>query len=198
MIRPAKTIVLGLTDPRQALEVGLLGVDAVVVQVGGAGPCALEPVAATAVATVLPPLAIRLAWLPAGGELPPGFHGAVTAPEAPVPVGAGLRIVRIDAEFTEFDPLPDDARAAWVPPRVAGTSSATRFDFARIERLSRRVRPILEIPDGAGGVETAIRLGRPYAVLFADAVWFRPGIIDLDRLEKALGVVARLNKGAFD
>jgi hypothetical protein len=130
--------------------------------------------------------------------LPPGFHGAVTAPEAPIPAGAGLRIVRIDAGFSEFDPLPDDARAAWVPPRAEGTSSATRFDFARIERLSRRVRPILEIPDGAGGVETAIRLGRPYAVLFADAVWYRPGIIDLDGLEKALGVVARLNKGAFD
>lgn len=57
---------------------------------------------------------------------------------------------------------------------------------------------MLEIPDGAAGVETVIRLGRPYAVVLAEAVWFRPGIIDLDQLERALSVVARLNKNAYE
>jgi hypothetical protein len=108
-----------------------------------------------------------------------------------------VRVVRCGPDAADGDELPGDAEAVWVPPRAGADSTAAGFDFARLERLSHRRRLILEVPDGAAGVESAVRLAHPYAVLFGEAVWYRPGIIDLDRLEAALAVVARLNKGAY-
>ena len=194
---PVKTLVLGVTDARQAAEVGRLGVDGVVFAVGGAWPFALTPAAAIDVAAALPPLTRPLALLPSGAP-PPGFWIAVTAAVHPRPKSATSWIVRTSPEG--FDPgrIPPGADGVWIQPAAGGTSSATRFDFPRIVEAGRVHRVILEIPDGAEGVETAIRLGFPYAVLFGEAVWFRPGIVDLDRLERALAVVARLNKNAFE
>lgn len=234
MLRPAKTLLFGVTTPGEALDAGLLGVDGVVVQLGGPGPCAVDAATAAAIARALPPLAARLCWLPDAGDdaaggaeqgesrrdargagsgdergegpaegrgaitLPAGYHGAVTPAGVHCPARAGIHVVRVDPGVPLDLPFEPTARALWIPPRPSGSSSATRFDFAAISRLSTKIAPILEVPDGADGVETAIRLGRPYAVVFADAVWFRPGIVDLDALERALGVVARLNKSAYD
>jgi hypothetical protein len=195
---PVKTLVLGVTEARQAAEVGRLGVDGVVFAVGGALPCALTPPAAVDIAAALPPLTSRLALLPSGAPPPAGFWITVTAAVHPRPRAATTWIVRASPEG--FDParIPAGADGVWIQPAGAGTSSATRFDFPRIVEAGRTHRVILEVPDGAEGVETAIRLGFPYAVLFGEAVWFRPGIVDLDRLERALAVVARLNKNAFE
>ncbi len=195
---PVKTLVLGVTDARQAADVGRLGVDGVVFAVGGSTSFALGPDAVLDVAAALPPLTARLALLPSGVASPAGFWGAVTAAVHPRPPGAAAWIIRTAPEG--FDParIPAGADGVWIQPGAGGTSSATRYDFPFLAAAGRALRLILEVPDGAAGVETAIRLARPYGVLFADAVWFRPGIIDLDQLERALSVVARLNKSAYE
>ncbi len=190
MIRPVKTVLFGLADPGQALAAGPAGSDAAVIDAAAVGVAA-----AARVAAALPPLAARLALVAPGAPLPPGFGGAVTGPADPRPPGALARVVRVAEGPVEE--LPADAEALWVTPRPGEGSTSTAFDFTRLERLGQRRRLILELPDGAAGVETAIRLARPYAVLFGEAVWFQRGIVDLDRLERALAVVARLNKAAY-
>lgn len=192
-----RTLVFGVTDPAQALEAGHLGVDAVVVAVGSSHPAGVKPGRASEIARALPPLAVRLAWLEPGASLPTGFTGAVTATGRRRPRHAGVLIAVAGQPELEAAAPPSDADAVWVRPAAEGTSSATRFDYRLLENLGRRYRLILEIPDGAAGVETAIRLGRPYGVVFADSVWFRPGIIDVDELERALSVVSRLNRSTL-
>jgi hypothetical protein len=192
-----RTLVFGVTDPAQALEAGHLGVDAVVVAVGGSHPAGVNQARASEIARALPPLAVRLAWLEPRASLPAGFNGVVTAAGRRRPRHAGVRITAAGQPELEATAPPSDADAVWVRPAAEGTSSATRFDYRLLEHLGRRHRLILEIPDGAAGVETAIRLGRPYGVVFAESVWFRPGIIDVDELERALSVVSRLNRSTL-
>jgi len=191
-----KSLVFGVTDPAQATEAGHLGVDAVIVAVGESHPAGVPPGRATEIARALPPLALRLAYLVGRVDLPHGFSGAITDGQDERPAGAAIHVARLSQESAGGRERLPDADALWIEPRCEGTSSATRFDYALLERLSRRRPLLLEIPDGAAGVETAIRLGRPYAVVFGEAVWFRPGIIDIDGLEQALSVVTRLNKAA--
>ncbi len=185
MIRPVRAILHGLTDPSQAVEAAALGLDAAVVSLAGAGEPELEldPGAASRVAAALPPLAARVAQLGPGAALPAAFGVAVTAAAAPRPAGALVHLARLTWEEFEAGPHPS-ADGLWVRPRQGAGFAATGFDWDRVA-------------DGAAGVETAVRLGRPYALAFAQAVWFRPGIVDLDRLECALAAVARLNKAAF-
>jgi hypothetical protein len=198
MIRPVRAILHGLTDPSQAVEAAALGLDAAVVSLAGAGEPELEldPGAASRVAAALPPLAARVAQLGPGGALPAAFGVAVTAAAAPRPAGALVHLARLTWEEFEAGPHPS-ADGLWVRPRQGAGFAATGFDWDRVAAVAERVPLVLELPDGAAGVETAVRLGRPYALAFAQAVWFRPGIVDLDRLECALAAVARLNKAAF-
>lgn len=199
---PVRTVLWGLADPRQALEAGLMGLDAAVVLVGS-GPgedegedAFVDAETAAQVARALPPLTTRLAWLTPGTELPPGFGGVVTRCEVPRVAGALVRIVRAEDDRIEPGRIPADADAVWVPPGP-GASTTTRFDFDRLAWLGQHVRTVVEVPAVDDGLETVVRLGRPYAVLFGAAVRFRPGIVDLDELERALASVARLNKAAF-
>ncbi|MBP7148421.1 MAG: hypothetical protein KBD01_12820 [Acidobacteria bacterium] len=196
MTGPVKVILHGLTDPAQAREAGALGIDAASVVLGDGGLPAVPPERAVAVAAALPPLTARLALVAPGGALPAGFTGAVTGLDDERPEGAAVHIVRVPHTPVDPERIPADIDAVWLAPRP-GTGSATGFDFTRIGRLATWFRVVLEVPDGAAGVEAAIRLGRPYAVVLGEAVWYQPGIVDLDRLEKALAVVARLNKLAF-
>jgi len=198
MIRPVRSLLHGLTDPSQAVEAAALGLDGAVVSLAGAGEPDLEldPAAAARVAAALPPLAARVAQLAPGIALPPPFGVALTSAGAPRPPGAAAHLVRLHWEEFEAGRVPA-ADGLWLRPRAGAGAAATAFDWGRVAAASERFRLVLEIPDGADGVETAVRLGRPYAVAFARAVWFRPGIIDLDRLESALAAVARLNKAAF-
>ena len=198
MIRPVRSILHGLTDPSQAVEAAALGLDAAVVALAGSGEPDLEldPPAAARVAAALPPLVARAAQLGPRAALPPGFGVAVTSAAAPRPAGAAVHLVRLGWEEFRDGPLPA-ADGIWVRPRPGSGSTATAFDWDRVEGAAERFRVVLELPDGAEGVETAVRLGHPYAVVFARAVWFRPGIVDLDRLEAALAAVARLNHAAF-
>jgi hypothetical protein len=198
MIRPVRSILHGLTDPSQAVEAAALGLDAAVVSLTGAGEPELEldPGAAARVAAALPPLAARVAQLAPATALPAAFGVAVTPASASRPAGAVVHLARLSWEEFETGPHPA-ADGLWVRPRRGASSAATGFDWTRVAAVAERLPLVLELPDGAAGVETAVRLGRPYAVVFAQAVWFRPGIVDLDRLEDALAAVARLNKAAF-
>jgi len=198
MIRPVRSLLHGLTDPSQAAEAAALGLDGAVVSLAGAGEPDLELdlAAAARVAAALPPLAARVAQLPPGAVLPSPFGVALTAAGAPRPPGAPVHLVRVRWEEFEAGRIPT-AEGLWIRPRAGADATVTAFDWNRVAAAAGRFRLVLEIPDGADGVETAVRLGRPYAVAFARAVWFRPGIIDLDRLESALAAVARLNKAAF-
>jgi hypothetical protein len=198
MIRPVRSVLHGLTDPSQAVEAAALGLDAAVIALAGSGEPDLELdlAAAARVAAALPPLAARVAQLAPGAALPPPFGVALTAAGAPRPPGAAAHLVRLCWEEFEAGRIPA-ADGLWLRPRAGADAAATGFEWSRVAAASERFRVVLEIPDGADGVETAVRLGRPYAVAFAGAVWFRPGIVDLDRLESALAAVARLNKAAF-
>lgn len=198
-----KVVLAGLADPRQALEAGRMGIDGAVVALDGAPPLSAGPALPTVsddtarrIARALPPLAARIAVVPPGAPLPPGFHLALTTPAGRPPAGAGW-IVQVPPHVGAPEDLPAEADALWIPPAPDGTSSATRFDFTHLERVGRQFRTFVEVPDGAAGLETVARLARPYAVLLGEAAWYRAGIVDLDRLEDALGVVARLNKSAF-
>ena len=196
-LAPVRALVHGLADPLQAEEAGRLGVHGVVVHVGDGELPRVSRGRAAEIAAALPPLVLRLALLDPGQELPPGFAGAVTNSVQARPPGAGVRIVRLAHDRADPDQVPADAEAAWVRPRRDRTSAATAFDWERLARLSLAVPLLLEVPDGADGVEPAVRLGRPHGLVLADAVRFRPGILDLDALERALAVVARLNKLAL-
>ncbi len=186
-----KTLVHGITDPRQALEAGALGVDGVVVQVGGEGPLAVEAERATAIAAALPPLVARLAIVPAGVHLPCGFTIAVTVFEDERPPGAGSHFAIVPPEIEDLERVPVDLDGIWVIPR---RNHPLPHDLARIERFARRARVLLEAPDHSSGLEATLRLTRPYAIVLGAAIWFGPGICDMDKLEEALAVVARTNK----
>lgn len=194
MSGPVKTLLFGLVDPGQAADAGRLGIDGAVLQVGGDGPLALSPAAAAAVGEALPPLAARLALAPDPGQVPAGFQGFVCGPEETAHPPGWRRIVRLTQEQAASAVLDPPPSALWVLPRPEGSSAVVRFDFQLLERLGCRLPLILEIPDGAAGIEAVVRITRPYAVLLGEAAWFRPGIVDLDRLEKALAVIARFNK----
>ncbi|UCF68699.1 MAG: hypothetical protein JSV80_05270 [Acidobacteriota bacterium] len=194
MSSTVKTLLYGLTDAGQGIEAAMLPLDGFVVEVGDGEPPCVAHELAERIARALPPLTARWARLARGSRLPAGYSGACTPPEADRPTGAAVHVACIDQDGLDPETIPADVDAVWLRPRSSGSSSATRFDFALVQKLSHLHRVILEVPDGAAGVEVAIRLGRPYAVLFADAVWFRPGIVDLDLLEQSLAVVQRLNK----
>ncbi len=198
MMRPVKTLLHGLADRGQAEEAGALGVDGAVIELGDGRGMALTSSAAVAVVSGLPPLMARLVLLRPDQELPRGVWGAVTELGQAPPEEAFLHILRVEQEHLDPERIPLEVDALWVRPAQSGTAAVTRFDFRAIERLSFRHRIILELPDGAAGVETAIRLARPYAVLFGACVWQHPGIIDFERLEAALAVVARMNKRVFN
>ena len=195
MTRRVRSFVYGLTDPGQLGEAAELGVDGVVIEIGDAAH-ALRAERATELLRALPPGIDAMAFLAPGRRLPRGFVNAATAGGEKGVSGAFRHVLRVDADAEPALPEAFDPDALWVRPRVTGSSSATRFDFRALERWGRRHRLILEVPDGAAGAEMLIRLGRPYALLFGDAVWYQPGIVDLVRLEEALAVVARLNKGS--
>jgi hypothetical protein len=198
MTGPVRAVLFGVTDPGQAAEAEALGIDAVVVALGGDEPVLVDPERANAIAAQLGPFTARLALVDGGaGALPPGYGGVVTEAGTELPPEAGVNVLRTRQERPAVDPLTAPADALWVRPAAGGSGSATRFDFRQLERWSRRHRLVVEIPDGAAGVEVVVRLARPHAVLFGSGVWFGPGLVDLDRLEQALGVLARLNKAAF-
>lgn len=194
MSGPVKSLLLGLTDPGQAAEAGRLGIDGAVIQIEGEGPLALAAEDAAAVADALPPLAARLAWTPNPGSIPPGFTGIIQSRTTAAVRSTLRRVFRLEHDEADPAEVPEGVAALWVRPRPEGSSAVVRFDFQILEHLACRHPLILEIPDGASGIEAVVRIARPYAVLLGEAVWFRPGIIDLDRLEKALMVIARLNK----
>lgn len=198
MIRPVKTLLHGLADPSQAVEAAALGVDGVVVALAGSSADAreLDPAAASRLAAALPPLAARFAWVSETSDLPPGFHGAVTRSAVARPAGASIHLVRVASEELRGRRLPV-ADGLWIRPREGVRETALGFDWDGVARLALNRPVLLEVPDGAVGIETAVRLGSPYAIVLASAVWFRPGIVDLDRLEAALSAVARLNKIAL-
>lgn len=193
MSRRVRSLVFGVTDPGQLGEAAELGVDGVVVEIGPA-PHAISAERATELVRSLPPGIDAMALLAPGRRLPRGFVNAATEGGERGVSGAFRHVLRIDADADASLPAAFDPDALWVRPRAEGSSAATRFDFRALERWGRRHRLILEVPDGAAGVEMVIRLGHPYALLFGDSVWFEPGILDLVQLEEALAVVARLNK----
>jgi len=184
----------GLTDPGQAIEAGLLGIDAAVVAVGEDGPPFVRAGVAREIARRLPPLTGRFALLAPGQRRPPGFGGTVVDLPRASAAASGVTLVRVDHDRADPERIPAHADGVWVRPAPRGSATATRFDFRRLERVARRFPLLLEVPDGAAGVEVAIRLARPHAVLLGEAVWFRPGIVDLEALERALAVVHRLNR----
>jgi len=197
VILPARTVLDGVSDPGQAAEAAALGVDGMVLRLGEQGPVGIDAQTARAIAAAVPPL-VDLWCLPApGSEAPALADAVVTSARTPRPPQARRHIVRVAHERLDVEAIPQAADAVWVRPRASRSGAATAFDFHLLERASRSLRLVLEIPDGAAGVETAMRLGRPFALLFAEAVWRHPGIIDLDRLEAALAVTARLNKAAY-
>lgn len=189
MSGPVKALVYGLADPRQALEAGRLGIDGAIVAVGDDAPPCVSAAHAAQVARQLPPLAARLACLAPGTPPPPGFTGVVAGPGTPR--GSGIHVVQHELA----GPPPADADAVWITP-PPGASPAT-WDFGAVERLGRVLPVLLEVSETGTALETAIRLARPYAIVLGAAVWFQPGFIDIDRLEDALRVVAKLNKIAL-
>jgi len=193
-MRPVRAVVYGVTDPGQALEAAMLGADGIAVAIGEAGPLEVPAGRAQEVVRGLPPLVARLAVLHGGEAMPPGFGVAVVPRGAAVPPGAATTIVRCDRQEGPAPTLPDGATALWVEPRERGSSTATRFDFRLLERWARRAPLMLEVPEGAPGVEIALRLARPAAVILGEGVWLGPGIIDFERLEAALEVVDRVSR----
>ena len=192
---PVRTVVYGLADPVQAREVGLLGVDAAIIAIGDEHPAGVDPQRAAEVAAALPPLTVKLVYLGEDTRMPRGFNGSVSEPSRDRPADSPTHLVRLRHSEAGAGFLGvAGVDAVWLRPSGDGSSSATRFDFDMISRLSIRYPTILEIPDGAAGIEPAVRLGRPYGVLLGEAAWFRPGILDLDQIESALAVTARLNK----
>lgn len=197
MIAPVKTILFGATDPSQAAEAALLGVDGVIVAVGPERGEFVTAARAAEVLAALPPLTARWVLLEASQGSVEGCTGAITPRHGERPPGAMQHLLRLNHLELDAEGIPSDIDGAWVRPDQRAASSATAFDYHRLEKLARRLKLMLEIPDGAAGVETAVRLGHPYAVIFGESVWCHPGIVDLDRLETAMGVVARLNKAAY-
>jgi hypothetical protein len=196
---PIRAVLHGATDGSQIEEACRLGVDAVAIEVGTEDRgSAVSPEAAVRLARHVAPLTARLAALPQGAPLPEGWQGVVTGPDTGPPEGAGLHVVRLGVEALSGGALPGQPDLVWLRPRRDRTGAGSAFDFARVERLARRYPLLLEIPDGAAGVEVAVRLGHPLGVVLGEAVWLQPGIVDLNRLEAALGVVARLNRAALD
>lgn len=186
-----KTLVHGLTDPRQALEAGALGVDGVVVQVGGEGPLAVDAERAQSIAAALPPLVARLAIVAAGVPLPCGYSIAVTVFEDERPADAGSHIAIVPPEIETIEFVPGDLDGLWI---VSRRNHPMPHDITRVERFARKARVLLEAPDCSTGLEAALRLTQPYAVVLGEAIWFAPGICDMDKLEAAIAVVARVNK----
>lgn len=186
-----KTLVHGLTDPRQAVEAGALGVDGVVVQVGGDGPLAVDAERAGSIAAILPPLVARLAIVAAGVALPCGYSIAVTVFEDERPADAGGHIAIVPPEIEELELVPGDLDGLWL---VSRRNHPLPHDITRVERFARKARVLLEAPDHSTGLEATLRLTQPYAVVLGEAIWFTPGICDMDKLEEALAVVARVNK----
>lgn len=188
-----RALLHGATDASQVAEACQLGVDGIVTEVREvAGAEAIDVDQAARLAWAIPPLVARVACLQPGGALPAGWHGAVTGIDEDRPAGALWHFVRVGQEGLTFDRIPEDVDAVWIRP--VRSSAGAAFNYTFVERIGRRYPVLLEIPDGAGGVEVAMRLGRPAAVVFGEAVWLQPGIVDLDRLERALAVVARLNR----
>ncbi len=184
---PIRTLCFGCQDPSQLREAARLGVDAVVVEPGALD----EGVESGSFARAQPPLTQRYALLEAGEALPPGFHGAVTPLGAARPVGALAHVVRVRQDELSREGRPPECDALWVRPRDE-CSAAQAFDLALIERVGRRCRLIVEVPDGAAGVEAALRLCQPYALLFGEGLWTLPRVLDISELERALAVVRRL------
>jgi len=199
MAGPVRALIYGVTDASQIEEACQLGLDGIVVDLRPeAGPACVPEQEAPRLAGHVTPLTARLALLADGAALPEGWSGAVTSPEAARPFGAGLHVVRAGQEGLSPAGLPGAADLVWLCPRADRAGTGAAFDFDLVERIGRRHPLLLEVPDGAAGVEVAIRLGRPLGVVLGEGVWVQPGIVDLDRLESALGVVARLNKAALD
>lgn len=196
---PVRILLYGVVDPGQAAEAAALGVDAVVVDLGPGSPAEVSVERARAIADALPPFTQAWARLPGPASPPSGYDGIVVdARDDLAPPSARTRwVARLPGDESVLAGLAATPAALWVRPRVGGTSSATRHDYRVVERWARRHRIVLEIPEGAAGVEIAVRLGRPYAVLLGEGVWFRPGIVDLQAVESAVGVVARLNRRCF-
>lgn len=207
-LRP-RVIVHGIADPGQAVEAAELGVDAIVVAVGegagagagagawpGAGPQRVDPERAAAIARAVPPLVVRLAWCEAGLALPPGYHGAVVGcDDDPVP-GAVSHVLRVTRDDPPSGDARVDANAVWIAPASAAGRGGSPgvLDFALIERWARRRHVMLEVADGASGVEVAMRLARPYAIVLGEGVWFQPGIVDMEKLESAMAVISRVSR----
>jgi hypothetical protein len=196
---PVRALLHGVTDASQIEEACQLGLDGIVVDLRPeAGPACVTEAEARRLARHVAPLTARLALLADGAALPETWPGAVTGPAAPRPPGAGVHVVRAVQEGLSPADLPVGADLVWLRPRAERAGAGAAFDFDLVERIGRRHPLLLEVPDGAAGVEVAIRLGRPLGVVLGEGVWVQPGIVDLDRLEAALGVVARLNKAALD
>jgi hypothetical protein len=193
---PTRTLLFGLTDTGQAEEAAAVGVDGVVLDLRPDAPAGLDPERAVAVAAALPPLVSIWALVPAHGAVTPRHAGAVVELGNTPPAGAARVIARVPMEIGVVERLEHACDALWVRPRPAGSATASRYDFRTLERWARRHRLVLEVPEGAPGVEVAVRLARPYALVLAEGVWFRPGIVDIEEVERALGVVARLNRRA--
>jgi hypothetical protein len=196
---PVRALLHGVTDASQIEEACQLGLDGIVVDLRPeAGSAGVPQDDAGRLAQHVAPLTARLALLPDGAALPDGWSGAVTGPEGIRPAGAPLHVVRAPQDGLSPAGIPGDADLVWLRPRAGRGGAGSAFDFDLVERLGRRLPLLLEVPDGAAGVEVAIRLGRPLGVVLGEGVWVQPGIVDLDRLEAALGVVARLNKAALE
>lgn len=196
---PVRTLLHGVADASQIEEACQLGLDGVAVEIGtGGGPGVVQPEQAVQLARHVPPLTACLAAVDGEDALPEGWQASVGRPEQPRPEGSKLHVVR--AGHYEMSPreIAEDADLLWLRPRTDRDGAGSAFDYTLVERLARRRPVLLEVPDGAAGVEVAIRLGRPFGVVLGEGVWVQPGIVDLDRVEAALGVVARMNKAAFE
>jgi hypothetical protein len=196
---PIRVVLYGVTAGSQIEEACQLGVDGIAVDVGPeARGAVVSPELAVELARHVAPLTTRLAAVPDGERLPAGWHGAITDLGGARPEGAALHVVRVDQDGLAPSRIPAGADLVWLRPRRDRTGSGSAFDFSLAERLARRYPLLLEVPDGAAGVEVAFRLGGPLGVVLGEAVWLQPGIVDLNRLEAAVGVVARLNKSSLD
>lgn len=192
-LRP-RVLVDGIADPGQAVEAAELGVDGVVVRVGEGDLPWVGVEAAQVIARAVPPLTFRFAWCQGGIAMPEGFVGAVVEPEDERVPGAAVHLVRvpqIDAAIESVRVAPD---AIWVSPSRGRFADSGVLDLPLIERWSRRHRLAIEVADGAGGVEVAMRIARPYALVLGEGVWFRPGIVDMEKLERAMQVVGRVSR----
>lgn len=180
-----RVVVYGLSDPRQAREAGLLGVDGVIVRVGFGGPGSVDAEGARELSLALPPLVARWAWLAPGVGLPIGYSGAVTALHEDRPAGCGVHVAVVPPEVSDVEQIPHDLDAVWVPPGMVP------LDPAWVARLARRFRVMLEVMGGGDAAEAVVRTHRPYAVLLGEGVWFAPGICDMDLMEEAIRGVGR-------